>query len=155
MQLHSIYAAWPNFAALAAVIAQELELLASNNLSKLKELAAHYLHQLNFSAATDMAMSALAIAPNDDQICHLLFQITLQESEDQQALKWGQRMIILTKDRASYYQQLAQLYHQLGQTDEAYTFLEQAVNVALSSGELLFNVIKLRISSIFANCFYG
>ncbi len=118
------------------MIAQELELLASNQPRKLKELAAHYLYQSNFAAATDIAMSALAIAPADAEIGHLLFQIHLQQSLDQQALKWGQRMIILAKDRARYYQQLAQLYDKLGQTDQAYTLLEQAVNMALSSEQL-------------------
>ena len=59
-------------------------------------------------------------------------------------------MIILAKNRASYYQQLAQLYHKLGQTDQAYTLLEQAVNVALSSEQLqLAGELQLELATLY------
>ena len=137
LELHAIYAAWPDREPEANALADELERLASDSPDRWRELAAHYLYQRAYARAEAAAYHALGLAPADVRTCCLLEEIAFGQQEYERAAKWCRRAIALEPDEVAHYQQLATIYARLEQLAAAQEILTQGVQRALSAGQTM------------------
>ncbi len=118
LQLQAIYAAL-GWTEVVEELEGELEAAAGVEPERWRELAAHYLYQEAYQQAEAAAYQALVLASGDASVCVLLAEIAQGQQDDELAVKWYQRALVLTPDEIGLYQDLAYLYIRLEQEEAA------------------------------------
>lgn len=137
LELHAIYAAWPDGKQYAQALVEELEQLADDDADRWQELAAHYLYQEDYSRAKEAAHRSLWLRPTSVSTGCLLEEIAFEREEYEQAAEWCWRAIVLEPEVAAHYQQLAIIYVRMEQPEAAQEILAQGVEYALGSGQTM------------------
>jgi tetratricopeptide (TPR) repeat protein len=133
LQLQAIYAAL-RWAELADRLAEALAQLAATDPARWRELAAHYLYQEAYERAQGAAYQALGLSLDNAPTCVLLADIAQGQQDDEQAVQWYRRALVLAPAEIASYQALAHLYVRLEQAEAAQEILGEGVQRALSLG---------------------
>jgi tetratricopeptide (TPR) repeat protein len=133
LQLQAIYTAL-GWTELTESLGQALEKLAGADPERWRELAAHYLYLEAYPQAEEAAYQALGLRPGDASLCVLLAEIAQDQQDDELAVKWYRRALVLAPEEIGLYQELAYLYVRLEQEEGAQEMLTLGVQRALSLG---------------------
>ncbi len=137
LQLHAIYAAWPDHEEKAAELAKKLAQLAGEDRERWVTLGEHYYYQENYVRAREAAQRVLSLDASDVRACCQMEECAFAQEQYEQALVWCQRAIELEPNALVHYHQLAVIYLRMEQPEAAQEALAEGVRRAIDAGQAM------------------